>query len=115
YMKLPETYIKPEFKKKEFEARKPFEKEKPQKFDLNEADTMQLEKIYGIGPTLAKRIVKYRDRLGGFTSQEQLKEVYGLDTAVVKRIQTASYLANPPAVKKINLNTADEIMMGTHP
>lgn len=115
YIELPETYTKPEFKKKEFAERKPYEKEKPQKFNLNEADTTQLDKIYGIGAKLAQRIVKYRDKLGGFTSQEQLKEVYGLDTAVVKKIVAASYLPDPPGVKKINLNTADEKILAAHP
>jgi competence protein ComEA len=113
YIQLPDQFEKPKFEKKEFADRKP--KEKPQKFNLNEADTIQLEKIYGIGPALAKRIVKYRDKLGGFVSQDQLKEVYGLDTAVVKKITEASYLPDPPDVKKINLNTADEKILATHP
>jgi competence protein ComEA len=113
YIQLPDQFEKPKFEKKEFADRKP--KEKPQKFNLNEADTIQLEKIYGIGPALAKRIVKYRDKLGGFVSQDQLKEVYGLDTAVVKKITEASYLSDPPGVKKINLNTADEKILATHP
>jgi competence ComEA-like helix-hairpin-helix protein len=113
YILLPEQFDKPTFEKKEFAERKP--KEKPQKFNLNEADTIQLEKIYGIGPALAKRIVKYRDKLGGFVSQDQLKEVYGLDTAVVKKIEEATYLPDPPAVKKISLNTADEKILAVHP
>lgn len=113
YIQLPDQFEKPTFEKKEFADRKP--KEKPQKFNLNEADTIQLEKIYGIGSKLALRIVKYRDKLGGFVSQEQLKEVYGLDTAVVKEIQAATYLPDPPGVKTINLNTADEKMLAAHP
>src|SRR5690606_42068522 len=39
----------------------------------------------------------------------------GLDTVVVEKIQAASYLPDPPAVKKINLNTADEQRMAAHP
>ena len=113
YIQLPDQFEKPAYEKKEFADRKP--KERPQKFNLNEADTIQLEKIYGIGPALAKRIVRYRDKLGGFASQEQLKEVYGLDTAVVIKILEASYLPDPPGVKKINLNTADEKMLAVHP
>lgn len=115
YITLPETYTKPEFKKKEFAERKPYEKEKRQKFNLNEADTIQLEKIYGIGPKLALRIVSQRERLGGFVSHEQLKEVYGLDTTVIKRIESASYLPDPPVVKMINLNTAGEKTLAAHP
>lgn len=114
YIQLPDQFEKPKVEKKEFGEKKTV-KEKPQKFNLNEADTVQLEKIYGIGPKLALRIVTYRDKLGGFTSAEQLKEVYGLDTAVVKEIRKASYLPDPPGVKKINLNTADEKMLAAHP
>lgn len=115
YITLPETYGNPEFEKKEFTERKPYEREKPPKFNLNEADTLQLEKIYGIGPKLAQRITRYRDKLGGFVSHEQLTEVYGLDTAVIKKIVTASYLPGPADVKKVNLNTADERIMSAHP
>jgi competence ComEA-like helix-hairpin-helix protein len=115
YIQLPDQLEKPKFEKKEFADRtKPF-REKSQKFNLNEADTIQLEKIYGIGPALAKRIVKYRDKLGGFVSEDQLKEVYGLDTTVVKKILEASYLPELPAVKKIHLNTADEKILAAHP
>lgn len=46
--------------------------------DLNRADSVSLEKLPGIGPVLAGRIVKYRKLLGGYYSIEQLKEVYGL-------------------------------------
>lgn len=113
YIQLPDQFEKPTFEKKEFAERKP--KERPQKFNLNEADTIQLEKIYGIGPALAKRIVKYRDKLGGFVSHDQLKEVYRLDTTVVKKIEAATYLPDPPVVKTINLNEADEKILATHP
>ncbi len=115
YIKLPDQFTKHEFEKKEFADRTKPPKEKRQKFNLNEADTIQLEKVYGIGPALAKRIVKYRDKLGGFVSQDQLKEVFGLDTVVVRKIAEASYLSDTPTVKKINLNTADEKMLAAHP
>ena len=46
--------------------------------DLNRADSVGLEKLPGIGPVLAGRIVKYRRLLGGYYSVGQLKEVYGL-------------------------------------
>ena len=54
--------------------------------DINTADTVQLMEVYGIGPVLARRIVLFRNRLGGFVSMAQLKEVYGLDSTVVKNI-----------------------------
>lgn len=43
--------------------------------DVNLADTSELKKIPGIGRGIASRIVRYRTRLGGFYSLEQLLEV----------------------------------------
>lgn len=114
HITLPEEAVKPTFENNDTGNRfKP--KEKPQPFDLNEADTTQLQKIYGIGSKLALRIVKYRDKLGGFVSIGQLHEVYGLDSVVVEKLVAASYLPEKPAVKTINLNSADEKTLAAHP
>lgn len=48
------------------------------RIELNSADTTELKRLRGIGSVLSSRIVKYRARLGGFSSVEQLKDVYGL-------------------------------------
>lgn len=92
-----------------------FEKKKPELFDLNEADTSRLKAIYGIGSVLAKRIVKYREKLGGFINSNQLSEVYGLDSAVVNRITKSSYLDQNFSPRKLNINTADEFALSSHP
>lgn len=47
--------------------------------ELNQADTLTLKKIPGIGSTFARRITRYRELLGGFYTVEQLAEVYGID------------------------------------
>ncbi len=47
--------------------------------ELNTADTTTLKKVPGIGSVYARRIVKYRELLGGFYKIDQLKEVYGMD------------------------------------
>ena len=47
--------------------------------ELNQADTLTLKKIPGIGSTFARRIVGYRELLGGFYTVHQLAEVYGID------------------------------------
>jgi len=48
------------------------------KISLASATVEQLDGLDGIGPTLAKRIVEYRDSHGGFRSVEQLREVEGI-------------------------------------
>ncbi len=55
--------------------------------DINSADSALLTSVRGIGPGFAARIVKYRDRLGGFYSLGQLREVYGLDSAKYDQIK----------------------------
>ena len=54
---------------------------------LNETDTTQWKKVPGIGSSYAKRIVKYRNLLGGFTSINQLKEVYGIDNEMFDKVR----------------------------
>lgn len=49
--------------------------------DLNLADTVQLKKIPGIGSNYAAAIVRYRQRLGGYVSVNQLKEIDIPETA----------------------------------
>lgn len=55
---------------------------------LNVTDTAQWKKIPGIGSSYAARIIKYRDKLGGFTSINQLKEVYGIDDELFDKISS---------------------------
>lgn len=43
--------------------------------DLNTADTTELKKIPGIGGGYAGKIIRYRERLGGYVSVNQLKEI----------------------------------------
>ena len=53
-----------------------------EKINLNTADSAVLTTLYGIGPYFAKRIIEYRERLGGsFVSEFQLLEIHGIDSA----------------------------------
>lgn len=59
---------------------KPKYKPKP-KVELNSADTTALKTLYGIGSYYARKIVEFRERLGGsFASPEQLMDIYGIDS-----------------------------------
>ena len=98
------------------EKSKPIQlKEQPKTFtkkvetiDINLADTTQLIQLKGIGSKLSLRIIKYRDRMGGFVSQDQLKEVYGLDTLVIKELKTHTFITEEFVPKQININRATE-------
>jgi len=111
YIQLPENIIKIK------PTTKSHEREKPviTKFDLNTADTSQLIKIYGIGPKLAKRIVTYRSKLGGFILANQLKEIYGLDSTVVNNLLSKSFISEDFRPEQININTAPERELAAHP
>lgn len=48
---------------------------------INKSNRTQLQEIKGIGPVLSDRLVKYRNRLGGFNNLDQLQDIYGIDTS----------------------------------
>ena len=73
--------------------------------ELNNADSVQLESLKGIGPAFASRIVKYRDRVGGFYRKEQLMEVYGFDSVRFAGLKDQVMVNGK--FKKLNINTAD--------
>ncbi|QCW99224.1 helix-hairpin-helix domain-containing protein [Aggregatimonas sangjinii] len=74
--------------------------------DLNLVTAEELKKINGIGEVLSARIVKFRDRLGGFLIDEQLYDVYGLEPDVAKRTLAHFKVIVPPEIKKISVTWA---------
>jgi competence protein ComEA len=82
--------------------------------ELNSADTLMLDEVKGIGPAFARRIVKYRDRLGGFYKTEQLLEVFGLDSAMYLGLKN-QVRVDLSALKKISINTAEFEDFKNHP
>lgn len=72
--------------------------------EINHADSAQLTEIKGIGPAFANRILKYRNRLGGFYRKTQLLEVYGLDSAKYEEIEKQVEI-DASGINKININT----------
>lgn len=115
YEKLKPFILLPDAIEKKASTYVAFEKKKPAAFDLNSADTTALKSVYGIGSKLAARIIKYRDKLGGFIQQDQLFEVYGLDSAVVQKLMGVSFISGEFTPAKININIADEQKLSTHP
>ncbi|GAB3013982.1 helix-hairpin-helix domain-containing protein [Spirosoma pulveris] len=84
-----------------------------QPFDINTADTSQLIALKGIGATLATRIVKYRDALGGFISTDQFRDVYGLDSLTIDELVKFGKIRS--GVRRIPVNTATADELDRHP
>ena len=86
------------------------------KLPINTATAEDLKKVYGIGEKLSRRIVNYRDKLGGFTVEDQLNEVYGLSPEVTEQIWKQFKIENPNRnLPKINLNEANIIELAKNP
>jgi DNA uptake protein ComE-like DNA-binding protein len=77
----------------------------PSIIELNTADSSLLVTVKGVGPAFARRILEYRERLGGFHSVVQLKEVYGIDEEKYK-VMKDFVKADSTYIRKININTA---------
>jgi len=73
--------------------------------ELNSADSTQLESLRGIGPAIALRIIRYRNRLGGFYDIAQLREVYGIDSAKFEEVKHQVTL-DPGSITTIHINSA---------
>lgn len=82
--------------------------------DINTADSVQWESLPGIGPVLAARIVKFRDRLGGFYEIGQIRETFGLPDSTFNKIQPYLRLYKV-SLKKLDINQTDEKSLAQHP
>lgn len=111
YMKFDETKEEPKSSIVQNSSNK-----KPAKIyqmvDINRASMEDLDQLPGIGPGYARRILNWRDKLGGFATLEQIKETYHLPDSVFKKIEGYILFKTPPY--KININTADEAALSGH-
>ena len=82
--------------------------------DLNFTNEDELTKLNGIGEVLSKRIIKYRDLLGGFVKIEQLKEVYGLPEETYENIKD-QIVIDTKMMKKIRINHIDQDALSEFP
>lgn len=82
--------------------------------DINKANAQDWQALRGIGPVLSERIVKYRDKLGGFYGIDQIAEVYGLDDSVFMAIRPQLKLGKIN-LKKLNPNKDDVETLSQHP
>ena len=78
----------------------------PRLRDLNTASAEQLQVVRGIGPVLSKRIVRFREALGGFITSSQLLDVYGLKPEIAQSVAEVFPLRTLPVVHKVDINQA---------
>ena len=58
-----------------------------QKININTADATELDKLPGVGPALAGRIIEYRNANGPFKDGEELKKVKGLGASKYEKLK----------------------------
>ena len=103
--KPKKNYLKKGFKEKTFQ----------QKVDLNITTQEQLEKVNGIGKVKSKKIIDYRNKLGGFSDDIQIYQLYGLDYQVVNRVLNEFTVKTPKEIIKMNLNKISASDIATIP
>lgn len=82
-------------------------------FSINSQNPDTWSQIYGIGPKFAARIVKFQSWLGGFSSKEQIKEVYGISDSLYQTFQHKLIDAKP--YKKLKINSISQKSLSRHP
>jgi competence ComEA-like helix-hairpin-helix protein len=101
YFKFPDWVIEAEKKKSKVKAiaSTPIS-------DLNKAEAEELQKVNGIGEVLANRIVNYRTKIGGFRSEIQLKDIYGLNYETREKLRQQFQVFKDEEFGLININKA---------
>ncbi|MDE1207230.1 helix-hairpin-helix domain-containing protein [Tenacibaculum larymnensis] len=113
YFKFPDWVVKKENKKKRSITKANSVKKntyneeyKVSTNDINKATQQDFETISGVGEVLSSRIVKYRNKLQGYSLSKQLYEVWGLDKVTADRVMRTFIVIEKPTIKKVNVNTA---------
>ncbi len=95
---------------------KPYTKrtEREVMLELNSADTLQLQELRGIGPGFARRIVKYREKLGGYYAKEQLMEIYGFTEELYGKV-APHITVDASKIRRLDVNTLGIAELKQHP
>jgi DNA uptake protein ComE-like DNA-binding protein len=112
---LKAKWNKPEENIKQLSPQKEIKKVKKISYDINKADSLQLQKVYGIGPAYSSRIIKYREYLGGFHSLQQLKEVYGLKKENIDSLEKYVFVAKDLKLRQLKVNQLNADSLVQHP
>lgn len=78
--------------------------------ELNLSDTTALKTVPGIGSYYARKIVQYRERLGGYASLQQLSEIEGFPEDAKRFLRISQ-----PDLQKLNVNKLPLEALRRHP
>jgi DNA uptake protein ComE-like DNA-binding protein len=81
--------------------------------DINNSNVFEWQMLKGIGPGYAQRIVGYREKLGGFSHVDQVRETYRLPDSVFQAIRP--FLRMSPVIHKIEINEISVDSLQRHP
>jgi DNA uptake protein ComE-like DNA-binding protein len=88
--------------------------ERIQRLPFSETDSVLLQIVPGIGALTAGRIIKHREKLGGFIQIAQLNEVYGLKPEVIPLIWDYFDFDAAP-IRKLSINRSTVEELASHP
>lgn len=89
--------------------------DEPGLIDINRADTTLFQKLHGIGSTYAKRLVAFREALGGFYSVDQVGDLYGMTDSLYYQIKSFLTISDTVKLKVIPINVATFEQLNSHP
>lgn len=118
YQKLKPYILLPDsLEKSSYGSQTPEKKtENKQLYNLNQVNEKELKEVKGIGAVFSERIIKYRDLLGGFSSKEQLREVFGIDSITyINLVKRLTLSPEPVNLKVFNINKATASELSNHP
>ncbi|MBP5572494.1 MAG: helix-hairpin-helix domain-containing protein [Bacteroidales bacterium] len=83
------------------------------RLDINKADSAAFDALPGIGPFFAAKMVSYREDLGGYSTPEQLLEIYNFGEERYEKLKDLIECSDPP--RPLRLWTLPEDSLKLHP
>ena len=84
------------------------------KLELNAADSASLVALRGVGPWYARKILDYRQRLGGFFDKTQLLEIDGIDAERFAGLAD-EVSVDPTRIRRLDIWHAPDSLLARHP
>ena len=82
--------------------------------DINQASKEEWMSLPGIGEMRAQQLVNYREKLGGFLSVEQIREMHNFPDSVFQTIKP-NLMIGTAGIRKLNLNEVSVADLDAHP